>query len=343
VNNWELDGNYTTIEDNYFNHNQGYSCYIYGANDTIRNNTIKNTGDYYDTATPYAPYPSAINIIENGVTGVVNTQIYNNIIDSIHAGTLVQYCHGMYIQYNTSGLNIYGNTISNVRAGEGIKMAGTGNVHNNILYNNYHAAIGVHEVRSGIVNIYNNLMYNNGYAIQQYDFIGDFVLNIYDNTFYKNGIDSPQGDNSEVKIRDYITVNFRNNIFYASNSHSCLYFSYMPKNVTCDYNIFYREDAGDFITYAVNPAKTWVEWQALGFDAHSYNTNPLMISATNFHLQRNSPAINAGTYMGLFTDIENLKIYGEPDIGAYDSRYKYVITENGVPQTSAGKLLMMTK
>jgi hypothetical protein len=47
--------------------------------------------------------------------------------------------------------------------------------------------------------------------------------------------------------------------------------------------------------------------------------DPLFVSAgTNFHLQSASPAINAGAYLGLASDIEGNPIIGAPDIGAYE-------------------------
>ncbi len=65
-------------------------------------------------------------------------------------------------------------------------------------------------------------------------------------------------------------------------------------------------------------------WKAQGEDtlpethATSINADPLFRSATDYRLKAGSPAINAGTDVGLTTDFLGFPIIGTPDIGAYE-------------------------
>jgi hypothetical protein len=219
-------------------------------------------------------------------------------------------------------VDIYNNTIANIREGDGIKMAGSGDIYNNLIYSNYFAGVGTHSYTdAATVNIYNNIMYNNGYGVQQNDQIGTLTLTIYNNTFYKNGITSPTSDNCEIYIRDNITsLKLKNNIFYPSNSQLAYFYRVHATTFESDYNIFYREDAGNFMVDA-GTSRTFAAWQGEGYDLNSLNSNPLLTSpTTNFSLQIGSPAINTGTSgAGIpTTDYLGHPRVGLTDIGAYE-------------------------
>ena len=65
------------------------------------------------------------------------------------------------------------------------------------------------------------------------------------------------------------------------------------------------------------------DWQtATNQDANSVYGDPLFNDAANgdFTLQTGSPAINAGTDVGLTQDINGNPIVGNPDIGAYEKQ-----------------------
>jgi hypothetical protein len=331
-----------TIQNNSFNHNQGYGINLYGKDDIVSGNTILNMGDYYGSVIVAHAYTAGIDIEPTQNTPVAaNTQIFNNYIDGLDGDGSHQSSHGIYIQYQLTGINIYGNTISNIREGDGIKFAGSGSVHHNMLYNNYFAGVGTHSYTSAVtVSIYNNLIFNNGYGVQQNDQIGTLSLSIYNNTFYKNGINSPTSDNSEVYIHDVLTsLIIKNNIFYASNSQ--LAYSYQAHATTfqSDYNIFYRENAGNVIT-DIGTSRTFAVWQGLGYDTHSLNSNPLLTS--DYHLQDTSPAKDAGTDVSLTTDYAGHPIPYNliPDIGAYEYGIRFLKIGNKL-QTSNGKLLII--
>ena len=62
-------------------------------------------------------------------------------------------------------------------------------------------------------------------------------------------------------------------------------------------------------------------WQSAGFDGNSIQSSPMFTdSLTTFTLQPGSPAINAGTDVGLTQDILGNPIVGLPDIGAFEKQ-----------------------
>jgi hypothetical protein len=81
------------------------------------------------------------------------------------------------------------------------------------------------------------------------------------------------------------------------------------KTVTGQYNLF--QDA------AKSGAGTYTDTGTI------WNSNPLFISSTDFHLQPSSPCINAGVNVGLTTDYvgDPVPIRTTPDIGAYEFQY----------------------
>lgn len=311
------------IEDNTFNHIQGYGINLYGKSDIVRNNIISNMGDYYADVTVAHQYTAGIDIEPTQTQPTpINTQVYGNVIDELDGDGSGQSSHGIYIQYQTTGLDIHDNVISNIRGGDGIKMAGSGNVYNNIIYNCHYAAVGTHSYTdAAVINVYYNIFYNNGYGIQQNDQIGTLTLAIYNNTFYKNGISSPSSDNSEIYIRDNLTsLIVKNNIVYASDGELCFFYREEATSDELDYNLCYREDAGNFNVFE-GSSQTWVQWQTLGYDTNGDNDDPdLTNPTTDFSLQVGSPAINAGVDVGLTSDFYGNPIVGVPDIGAIEKQ-----------------------
>lgn len=90
---------------------------------------------------------------------------------------------------------------------------------------------------------------------------------------------------------------------------------------TSDYNCLDTSATNPFASGGAY--KTWAQWQALGYDAHSKTTDPKFRSTTDFHLRSSSPCINVGaTIEGLTTDFDGRKVpYSvAPDIGAYEYR-----------------------
>ena len=97
-------------------------------------------------------------------------------------------------------------------------------------------------------------------------------------------------------------------------------------NVTLTNNL-YNQASGNMIEYNNGTGYTrytmaqFATYQSeQGKDQNSKAADPLFVSPSHFHLQTTSPAINAGTNVGLTTDYEGETVpFGAaPDIGAYE-------------------------
>ena len=92
-----------------------------------------------------------------------------------------------------------------------------------------------------------------------------------------------------------------------------------------DNNLYYHSAGGNFLY--LNQSGSDVGYTTLAAykaawanDAHAMNVYPAFTDSAgrNFTLQGGSPAINAGTNVGLTKDINGFAISGNPDIGAYE-------------------------
>ena len=89
--------------------------------------------------------------------------------------------------------------------------------------------------------------------------------------------------------------------------------------VTSDYNLLYNNEKN-------------CEFHEEG--SHSiFEENPLFFSDSDFHLKPFSPAIDAGTEVGLTRDYDGNPIYGLPDIGAYEYQPPYLSGEDKIDIT----------
>ena len=77
-------------------------------------------------------------------------------------------------------------------------------------------------------------------------------------------------------------------------------------------------DGGSGVLYTMAQFATYQSDQ--GKDKNSNTGDPFFVSASDFHLQSASPAINAGTNVGLTRDYAGTAIPqgSAPDIGAYE-------------------------
>lgn len=148
----------------------------------------------------------------------------------------------------------------------------------------------------------------------------------YNNTCYGNGTTTTEAhrrggywtDNTEG------TWVVENNIFSENIPHEIWGTNKTAySTITPDYNLFYHPaDANVAKIGTVGGEMNWATYHA-SYEANSLYGDPLFVSATDFRLKSNSPAINAGVDVGLTTDYTGGKLAGKPDIGAYERRGKF--------------------
>ncbi len=307
-----------TINSCIVRNNGGWGIYVSNAYTagTISNCTIYGNGWY--SAADAQQY--------GGIQGLLgNFNIYGNTIyDNVMGVASSTYeSHGIYALVTTAVANIYNNLVYGHPNGHGIKVIGSANVYRNAIYNNNGNGLllGGNGATNVVYQVYDNLIYGNnildasGGLKEASKGAGTLSLSIYNNTVYKNSATTQQ----ELKIEDDLTVlNVKNNIFYTTDTRRTASVVAQTGTVAIDNNLHWRAD-GDPAIYYAGGAHTWAEWQGHGYDTVGVNADPLFVSASDFHLQPGSPAINAGVDVGLITDYAGRPIQLASDIGAYET------------------------
>ena len=152
-------------------------------------------------------------------------------------------------------------------------------------------------------------------------------IKIYNNVFYNNGGGWGHSQRPDVSGIGFVmwgstaistSCQFQNNIIHTSAQNSI--------NVddandllgwSIDYNDLYPDGPIKFKIYTTH--YDFTGWKTNSKqDGHSITSNPLFVSTSDFHLQSTSPAINAGTNVGLTQDFDGNPISGVPDMGAFE-------------------------
>jgi hypothetical protein len=137
--------------------------------------------------------------------------------------------------------------------------------------------------------------------------------NIYNNVFYNN---------REAITTSYSQLCLYNNIFYLTNQ-SDVALKHKTNKLTSDYNIYYPEQEG-FINISDEKYDNLYSCKnVLGIDVHSFSNDPMFVDIynENFQLLPQSPAIDAGRYVGLVKDYTGNSVPdgSAPDIGLFET------------------------
>ena len=317
-----------------------------GVNKTTYNTTITNCTVYNAGQEGIAIYPKW-GEYNTGVDKVLirNCRAYDNGTMAAGDGTgvainnrsnnvTVEYC---YLNNNTrDGINIRATPLT--ESGGNVIAAPTNVViRYNAISNNWWGGLTITNPNSYKIttDIYYNIFLNNGRINSQnvgYEFhlagnkagtYPDSVFNIYNNTFYSS-LEPNSSRQWGVGIAPYnsgyvtgATINFNNNIVYTGNFAS-IWDS--KASMTHSNNLIYRA-SGDSHIHIFTDAVQYKRTGVLTWEASARNSEPLFVSAgTNFSLQPNSPAIDAGVPVGLSRDfVWNPVPSGTaPDIGAFE-------------------------
>lgn len=201
-----------------------------------------------------------------------------------------------------------------------------------IRYNNCHDTTGGGIKTGGATGpqIYYNLCYANRMAGIFIDNQGSPAdINIYNNVCYANGFGTYGGGGILLQNSTSDAVTIKNNILFG-NTAAAAEWPYTPQekyqiqawgantNFVCDNNLLYIAGATTIAYFGA--AKTWAQWQALGYDVNGLNEDPVVVSTVtpDFSLQSGSPCRNAGADVSLTVDYAGNAVGLVPDIGAYE-------------------------
>jgi hypothetical protein len=166
--------------------------------------------------------------------------------------------------------------------------------------------------------VYYNIIYNDKRGIM---LTGDVNGNkVYNNIIYNVTAEGLYLDTKDSKSPSNNIL--KNNIVHTAGGKLIMVDAglFGDGNVA-DNNCFYDSDFTNKFRYGGSTYSTLGDWQSgTSQDANSINSDPLFVNAPNddFHLQPNSPCIDAGTNVGLTQDFEGNPIINTPDIGAYE-------------------------
>jgi hypothetical protein len=192
-------------------------------------------------------------------------------------------CGGIYANSQQAGTEIYQNYIHDLGP--------------------YRAAIYLDE-HASFINVYMNLIRNVGCGVLLHRVDAN---NIWNNTivdastcyFFLHTL-GPQE----------LTNHLKNNLIYNTLNGSKIFGGLLNNVVDSDYNLYYNTNAASAATWDLELAS----WAArFNSESHSKRSDPSFVSWSNFHLQTQSPAIGAGSDVGLSSDFDgNLIPNGEP-------------------------------
>jgi len=320
------EADYGTINNCTASYNGGANFDLQGApGNRVTNATLSNNTAHHARST--IPLTDGVGLktmyVQNSV--ISNNIAYSNDLDGIDLDG------GSGVDSIVGSINneIYGNVVHDNNA-NGIQVeqnSSSNKIYRNLLYDNGNSSI-MSEIliyKSGLNEVYDNVAYKTvarGSNLLYTAWINTTGTKFYNNVGYGaniaiRGIDiddgsSPAGTKVKNNIMDGVTSQ---GLFVAGTNFT---------GFESDYNIFRRYDGGATLVYYNGTTYTLPAFfAATGQDEHSLSSNPLFVNASghNFHLNLTSPAIDAGTDVGLTTDYDGYMIVDEPDIGAMEVSY----------------------
>jgi len=318
IENWDTPVAYWIIEGLEVTGAPGWGIDIRGGEDnhahhiTVRSNHVHNNGLGAGRTGIFAAFTDDV-LIENNETHhngehgiyvnnssdrfiIRNNRSHHNANCGIHLnGDADMGGDGIMSDGQVTGNTIY----DNGTGGSGINMDGVERttVANNLLYNNHNTGIAIFQENGAICSSSNRIAHNTILIANN----GRWALTV-----------GPGCANNIVL----------NNIFYSDHSYrGSIDADQGVVNLVSDYNIVvnrFTTDGGDSIL-------TLAQWQALGYDTHSFLATPdtLFVNAAahDYRLREDSPALNKGsTQAGISADITGAARPSGAgyDIGAYE-------------------------
>lgn len=305
------------------------------TNVTITNPTLSNNGsDGF--------YESDIGGVSAGSTTMTGGTISNNSPSS-------RSYNGLSLAGSGSGFTATGVTVSG-NGGDGYNIHGTWSevVFNNCISDTNGTdgtgsdgdGFSFHETTSGIIE--NSISRNNKKSAVAN--VANATVDMRNNLFYH----STNGTIGLIYLSDTGTYTIYNNTIYSgSHTGEAVRLDSSGGNVAFKNNIISGFDYGirkvgaitnlseDYnLVYGANTS-----YSGISAGTHDISANPQFTSpTTDFSLLSTSPAIDAGTNVGLTSDYLGNPIYGSPDIGAYEYQPTYVTNTNSIDASAGARI-----
>lgn len=191
--------------------------------------------------------------------------------------------------------------------------------------------IGSNGSTGSVHQAYYNIVVNTGlgdpYGGEGYGIViggnGDREVYVYNNTVYQDNSHNGIGIGCAGGTQPGKNVHIKNNLVYSNNTAAGMISlgATATTGFELNNNMYYAPlDSTNIFFYAGSFYNTLADWQtAISQDSSSMYGDPKFISVgSDFQLQADSSAINAGVDVGLTTDYAGHTIQGIPDIGAYE-------------------------
>lgn len=348
------DGTY--FKDLYIHHNNQNGIFLNWAHDgsTVDLNDGNHQNHYTVDCVLEANGAEVDDTNRYGWNGIPSSgAMYGNIISEIRREPLYFNRGGIEGAPTISTFRIHDNEIYDGRGGYCYLFSkSSSRIYRNVLHDtgeNYGLASDQVNGRNAVIHYHHNLVYDidsagiyQGGANRKEYQGGTFTIHTWNNTADEHGsgmfVESnwavhEDPDDSSSPILYYanppeqVTLDTKNNLFSRSTSYF-MQLRINPGVESYDYNAYYSDLGASFMHgYS---GKTWAQWQALGFDAHSvHNTSTsdpgyVNQSGRDYNLQSGSTARGAGTdllwgmqFPASWIGINYVPHATSPDIGAY--------------------------
>lgn len=212
------------------------------------------------------------------VIGAPNCQVYGNKFHGLHDAGTSHWAMGIYMEGDGDAL------------GNGIDSTNH-LIYNNLIYNNAEPGILMLATVSGQ---------------------GSCSAKIFNNTIVSNGTYGVQIRSSNSRA---VTILAMSNNIIVSNLTAEVSTENANSTITeADNNLYNRTSGNSWIVSGVS--KTWAQWQALGYDAHGLNADPLLNE--DYTLSASSPARASGANLSTYFTTDLLGLTRSVwDMGAY--------------------------
>jgi parallel beta-helix repeat protein len=328
------EATYTNISDCVFKHCAG-SCLFFDSDNgvvdsvTVRNFDITGIGMYSSSdmtvsnSTVYDDGSFAGIVVTTlaGDTTVSNTTVSGNTVYDAAVG--IKLSNGP-VETTVSGNTVYrddGAMSAGIQMYASTKSVADSIVTRNLVYDvSGLSAIsidggGAGDVTGAVVSYNVGRDSTRGVLVQN-----GAEASVYNNVFSGNSTYNVHADDAGTAVA------FNNNISYEAGGATEVYIdSTVDGTVAIDYNLYYHSGGGTFMHWK-GTDYNYADWLTnSGQDGNSPTpTDPLFVDAASadFHLQVGSPAINAGTDVGLTVDYDGETVPSAGvDVGAFEAPY----------------------